>query len=161
MKTCPQCRQTYSDDGLNFCLNDGSVLSFEQPSPEAKTVFFERPRTTNEYRPEPQVQPPAVWQNQQNIQPAQYGALAPQLMNRDRSMPIISLILGIVSMFLVCFVIGIPLGLGAIITGGLAIRNESREPDRFSGRGMAIGGIVTGAIGLAMGFLIFILYIAG
>ncbi|MGD9589770.1 MAG: hypothetical protein AB7Q37_16970 [Pyrinomonadaceae bacterium] len=27
MKVCPSCRKTYSDDGLNFCLDDGSVLT--------------------------------------------------------------------------------------------------------------------------------------
>jgi hypothetical protein len=27
MKICPVCRKTYSDDGLNFCLDDGSVLT--------------------------------------------------------------------------------------------------------------------------------------
>ncbi len=26
MKICPQCHKTYSDDNLNFCLDDGSVL---------------------------------------------------------------------------------------------------------------------------------------
>ncbi len=160
MKICPQCRQTYTDDGLNFCLNDGSVLSVQSGS-EAKTVFFESARVTNEYRPEPKFQPPAVWQNQQNLQPAQYGAMAQPSINRDRSLPIISLLLGVFSMMLGCFLIGIPLGLGAIVTGGFAIRNENNEPDRFTGRGMAIGGIVTGAIGLAIGFVFLILFMAG
>lgn len=27
MKICPRCQKTYSDDNLNFCLEDGSVLS--------------------------------------------------------------------------------------------------------------------------------------
>lgn len=27
MKICPQCNKTYDDDNLNFCLDDGSVLS--------------------------------------------------------------------------------------------------------------------------------------
>src|SRR5690348_14767752 len=26
MKQCPQCRSTYTDDGLRFCLTDGSEL---------------------------------------------------------------------------------------------------------------------------------------
>jgi hypothetical protein len=26
MKQCPQCRRTYSDETLNFCLDDGSIL---------------------------------------------------------------------------------------------------------------------------------------
>ncbi|MEQ1923696.1 MAG: hypothetical protein ABL952_14410, partial [Pyrinomonadaceae bacterium] len=27
MKICPRCQKTYSDDNLNFCLEDGSVLT--------------------------------------------------------------------------------------------------------------------------------------
>jgi len=27
MKICPRCQKTYSDDGLNFCLDDGAVLT--------------------------------------------------------------------------------------------------------------------------------------
>ncbi len=159
MKICPQCNQSYSDDGLNFCLNDGSVLSVQSSGPEARTMVFETSRRTNEYRPEPQFQPPAVWQNQQNIQPAGHGAMMPRTGNRDQSLSIISLLLGIASMVLGCFLIGIPLGIGAIVTGGLAIRNENAQPDRYGGRGMAIGGVVTGAIGLAIGFIFAILII--
>lgn len=29
MKTCPKCQSTYSDESLNFCLADGSLLSSE------------------------------------------------------------------------------------------------------------------------------------
>lgn len=28
MKICPQCRQSYPDDSLNFCLTDGATLQF-------------------------------------------------------------------------------------------------------------------------------------
>jgi hypothetical protein len=44
MKICPKCSQQYADDSLNFCLNDGSVLSaadYEQP-----TVLINHPRPT-------------------------------------------------------------------------------------------------------------------
>lgn len=32
MKRCPQCRRRYSDDSLNFCLDDGSTLFAEPDS---------------------------------------------------------------------------------------------------------------------------------
>lgn len=160
MKICPQCQLTYEDDGLNFCLNDGSVLN-QAPSSEAKTVYFEAARKTTEYGVPPQAQPPAVWQGQQQMQPQQFGGVAPYAVNRDKSLPIISLLLGIFSFLLMCFVIGIPIGLGAIITGGLAIKNENNDPSRFGGRGLAIGGIVLGALGLAAGMFFFILYSVG
>jgi len=45
MKICPTCRRTYEDDGLNFCLEDGSVLTFA--SEAAPTVVMEQPRSTS------------------------------------------------------------------------------------------------------------------
>ncbi len=46
MKICPTCRRTYEDDGLNFCLEDGSVLTFTSPEP-APTIVMEQPRRTD------------------------------------------------------------------------------------------------------------------
>ena len=46
MKICPNCRRTYDDDGLNFCLEDGSVLTFASPDDE-RTVVMEYPRPTS------------------------------------------------------------------------------------------------------------------
>lgn len=31
LRHCPQCRQTYADDGLDFCLVDGSRLEYSKP----------------------------------------------------------------------------------------------------------------------------------
>jgi hypothetical protein len=47
MKTCPTCRRTYEDDGLNFCLEDGSVLTFApRLDTAAPTVVMDRPQPT-------------------------------------------------------------------------------------------------------------------
>ena len=46
MKICPTCRKTYSDDGLNFCLDDGSVLTFAAAEPP-ETVMMNQPRFTD------------------------------------------------------------------------------------------------------------------
>jgi hypothetical protein len=35
MKVCPSCRKTYPDDNLNFCLEDGSVLTQASAAPPA------------------------------------------------------------------------------------------------------------------------------
>ena len=46
MKICPTCRKTYSDDGLNFCLEDGSVLTLASDNlPD--TVMMNQPRFTD------------------------------------------------------------------------------------------------------------------
>lgn len=46
MKICPTCRKTYTDDGLNFCLEDGSVLTLAAAdAPE--TVMMNQARFTD------------------------------------------------------------------------------------------------------------------
>ena len=63
MKICPRCQKTYSDDNLNFCLEDGSVLT--QAGQEPQTVFMNEPRTT-----QPQPQMPSRPMSVQGTQPA-------------------------------------------------------------------------------------------
>jgi hypothetical protein len=46
MKICPTCRKTYPDDNLNFCLEDGAVLTLASDEP-APTVMMSQPRPTN------------------------------------------------------------------------------------------------------------------
>lgn len=47
MKVCPTCQQTYADESLNFCLNDGAVLIKQgAPSTPQETVFMNQPIST-------------------------------------------------------------------------------------------------------------------
>ncbi len=46
MKICPTCRRTYEDDGLNFCLEDGSVLTFSPRDAAEPTLVMNQPRPT-------------------------------------------------------------------------------------------------------------------
>lgn len=161
MKICPNCRQTYTDEELNFCLSDGTFLStVEDEFP--RTVAY-KPRITNEIKAQPDFPhypPPTVWQSTQNVQPQSFS-MPPGSLKRDQTLPVISLILGILAVFLGCFFLGIPLGLGAIITGGIGLNNEKKAPDKYGGRGLAMGGVITGAIGLAIGIMFFVLIIWG
>ncbi|CAN5445045.1 hypothetical protein BH10ACI2_BH10ACI2_05200 [soil metagenome] len=76
MKICPRCQKTYADDNLNFCLEDGSVLT--HASSEPQTVFVNEPRPT---QPQPQVlsQPGSQpnWNTPQNS-PQQYSMQPPK-----------------------------------------------------------------------------------
>ena len=60
MKICPTCRRTYEDDGLNFCLEDGSVLTFASLD-AAPTVVMEKPRPTDPAPPTWQPQNPPAY----------------------------------------------------------------------------------------------------
>jgi hypothetical protein len=47
MKICPNCRKTYTDDGLNFCLEDGSILTFATEDKLPETVLVTPPRSAD------------------------------------------------------------------------------------------------------------------
>ena len=64
MKICPTCRKTYTDDGLNFCLEDGSVLTFAA-SDAPPTMVMPSPPATN---PGVGMNAPATQQNWQQPQ---------------------------------------------------------------------------------------------
>jgi hypothetical protein len=168
MKRCLKCGQTYSDDTLNFCLNDGELLiqhtGYSPPPTQFShddsppTLMMNQPRVTN----------PIDWANSSLAQPQgsspaaanqQYGmsGLAGYGASRDQTLPTISLVLGIISVFLVCCAGGIWLGLPAAIVGFIAMKNVEGNPAKYSGRGMAIAGMVLGIVTFlaSLFFLIF------
>ncbi|HEX6124432.1 MAG TPA: DUF4190 domain-containing protein [Pyrinomonadaceae bacterium] len=163
MKKCLKCGQSYTDDTLNFCLNDGELLTRESryaPPPTQfaddapPTLMMDQPRVTN---PVDFAQgAPAAWQNQSPQAAGQLFGIAGYA-TRDQTLPTISLILGIVSFFLVCCAGGIWLGVPAAIVGYLAMRNVEKDPTRYGGRSMAITGMVLGIITFlaSLFFLIF------
>jgi Domain of unknown function (DUF4190) len=169
MKVCPRCNQTYTDDGLNFCLADGELLMapqsneaptqlFNDPSPP--TLFMDSPRATNpNHSPwqEQPSQPMAPWQNQpQGMQNPGFGVPAFAPASRDQTLPVIGMVLGVLSMLMICCYGGIWLGIPAAIVGFLGMRNADSDPSRYTGRGLAIAGMVLGIVSFlcAMGFII-------
>ncbi len=160
MKICPSCRQTYTDDELNFCLTDGSFLT-SAASNEPKTVYMDQTRITNQtnWGQQPNYQPPAVWQNQQNLQnqPTNYPM---RINSQNQTLPTVSLILGIFAVLIGCFLGGIPLGVIAVILGIMALNNEKNDPSKYGGKGLAIAGIVTGIVGFCISILVILAAIA-
>jgi hypothetical protein len=77
MKRCPNCNRTYTDQALNFCLEDGTPLVGVTPSPTEsnETMRYGAPRDTNPpptqiYRPAPAPQtPPPVANRPPHFQP--------------------------------------------------------------------------------------------
>jgi hypothetical protein len=52
MKICPTCRKTYMDDGLSFCLDDGSMLNFASTdAPETLVMPAPRPTDPSPFKP--------------------------------------------------------------------------------------------------------------
>lgn len=130
MKRCPNCNRTYTDDGLSFCLDDGTLLLSAGGPPTGGPANFD-PNATLAYpaardtsgAPQPpfptnappqQVvptpQPPPQWT------PAPY---APQPQARKKSNPL-PWILGIVGVLLV-------IGIGAIVMLSIAGGSNSNN----------------------------------
>ena len=73
MKICPRCQKTYSDNGLNFCLDDGATLTQSNAVDNSipATVLLNLPRPTNS---NPTLGNQSGWnpnQNQFSMQPPQ------------------------------------------------------------------------------------------
>jgi len=169
MKQCPRCHQTYSDDQLNFCLEDGEMLSsFVQERPVTRygddsppTVMLKEPRPTNPSNwPSPATAaPPAQWQGQAMNAPQ--GQFAPFMMvaSPSQTLAVVSLGLGIGSMTIGwCCSLGLLLAPAALITGFLALSYIKKEPDKYGGRGLAIGGITTGTVFISLYVLVMLIW---
>lgn len=165
MKICPVCNQTYVDDNLNYCLTDGATLNvYGDDAPP--TVLLNRVRTTQ--RNWENYQSPPTW-GDQPLQQEQHQSYQPALQNQpfypspvqaqNQTMPIAALVLGLCALLFSCCYGGVPLGAAAIVLGFLGLRNVNEKPLQFGGRGLAIGGIVTGVIGLLISLGLFLIVI--
>lgn len=156
MKSCPICNETYTDETLNFCLNDGGILTaMKDDSPP--TVFMDQSRSTN---PNWSGYQPPTYQNQQITQQQSYGMMGQsnlQSKGLDQTLPTISLILGILSLVLICCYGGFYLGIPAVIIGFIGMNNAKNNPEKYGGKGLAIGGLVTGTVSLIM-IILFIIF---
>ncbi len=169
MKRCPKCGQIYSESDVNFCLNDGELLSRDVgPAREPTdnddsppTLLMDPRRVTDQTNWRP-TQPPVLYQSPaMNAADRGFG-----LVDRDRpsspdqTLATVALGLGIGSIVLsVCCYGGVWLGLPAAVVGFLAMRNIQSDPERYGGRGLAIGGMVTGIISLMISILLFIIVV--
>lgn len=174
MKRCPKCGQSFADQDLNFCLNDGELLMFEQeavrpfaddPLPtqfagddSPPTLVMNSPRDTNptgwaESLPRDQ------WHGRQQIAtppghlPVHYASYS----SPNQVLGILSIILGACSVTIGwCCYSGMLLGPAAMILGAVALFQNKSDPTKYGGKGLAIGGIVLGALYL-VGMVLFIL----
>jgi hypothetical protein len=170
MKKCPKCGQTYTDKDLNFCYNDGELLSYvaddaptrvysdrpgcadDDPPP---TEFMGSARVTDQTSWNPPQAPPVVWQgNQPNVPFSQY----PTHVSPNQTLAIVSLGLGVGAITIGwCCSSGFVLSPAALITGFIALSQIKKDPTRYSGHGFALGGIITAAVFLVL-YLAFILF---
>ncbi len=102
--------------------------------------------------------PDSNWQNQQIGQNTPFQPPVAGGGGLNQTLPIISLVLGIVSL---CCYISPLTGLGALITGYLGMKNVNNDPNQYGGKGLAIAGMITGGIFLLIGIAYYILIFLG
>lgn len=170
MKRCPSCNQEFSDEWLTFCTQDGtSLIEVEASAPEPPPTLWRSPPMPPSVSPTEQptldmpdaYRPPLAGFNQP--QPLQAGwtpppppayPLAPQ-----QGLAIASLALGIVSITVGwCCSFGILTSPIAIVLGIISLVQIKNGPTRYGGKGMAIGGIVTGGLYFVILALIILLW---
>lgn len=97
--------------------------------------------------------PDTNWQNQQINQNTPFQPpVAAQ--GQDQTLPIISLVLGIVSL---CCYISPLTGIAALITGFLGMKNANNDPVNYGGKTLAIVGMILGGLFLVISIIYWIL----
>lgn len=80
-------------------------------------------------------------------------------MGPTQTLAVVSLCLGIASITVGwCCYIGFLLSPAALVTGFIALSQIKNDPAKYTGKGLAIGGIATGILYVIGMILIFILY---
>ena len=102
--------------------------------------FGNQPLQQNEWTPPPS--PDVNWQSKDvgantPFQPP------PAMQGQNQTLPIISLVFGILS---VCCYIGPITGIVALITGYLGMKNANADPNQYGGKGLATAGMIVGGI---------------
>lgn len=80
---------------------------------------------------------------------------------QSQTLAIIAMVCGILSIPGLCCWVGILLGPAGAIMGFIAKNKADADPQHYTGRGMAIAGIITGVVGTLLEIGIIILYILG
>lgn len=163
MKHCPKCGRHYGDADINFCLDDGELL-MRVTSPSGggyddspPTVIMGGPRATNPAGWAPGTQNPQWQAPMQAARGPNFGVIGFGS-TRDQSIATVSLILGVASMIMVCCYGGLWLGIPAVITGIIGYQRAKSEPERFTGSGMAVAGIILGLVTAGI-FILQILFV--
>lgn len=150
--------------------NQPSSSPFEPPEfkvEEAKaealnTPFAEEVSYGNQQMAEQSWTPPAVpeqnWQNQEIGQNTPFQPPPAGAQGENKTLAIVSLVLGILSIPCCGFVV---FGLAAVVTGFMARSKASNNPNEYGGSGMAMAGIIIGAIMTLIGIVTNLLYLLG
>ena len=166
MKRCPRCNKIYSDNDLNFCLDDGELLQLyneEEPTrplrrDDPPTIVVDPPRVTDPIG-WGAGQPIGQWQGQTGAYPQTQQQAYSMRIVPNQTLGVLSLCLGAASLVVGwCCSNGLLLAPAAIVLGIIALRQNKKDPQSYGGRGLAIGGIAAGSAFLVFYALFVLIY---
>jgi hypothetical protein len=186
MKRCPKCNQEFAEEWLTFCTSDGTPLTEATRSADYPPPTMAMPQSpvtaTQDERPTirmpnegvyggplavPQPQPPVVPVWQPPPQPLAPGWPPPapfaMAVQPQQTLAVTSLILGICSMTIgwCCGPVGVLTGPIAIGTGIFALVQIKNDPTKYTGKPLAIAGIVSGGLYLLFFALMIVIWGVG
>jgi hypothetical protein len=132
-----------------FMEPEPGINPFERPAASAP---LEQAESNPASTPEPNMQNPQNFGQQQFTPPAAGGG-------QNSTLAIISLVCGILGLTVCCgsFIVS----LVAIVLGFMARGKASSDPSHYGGSGLALAGIITGALGLIGSLAVIALYFFG
>lgn len=165
MKRCPKCNQEFIEEWLTFCTIDGTQLtdaprSADYPPP---TMGMPRPATTpQEERPTMRMPPQPGYGGPmgmpQQPAPVWQPPPPPYAMSPRQDMAIASLVLGLISITIGWCWIGLLTGPLAVGLGIYALVQIKNDPNQYQGKPLAIAGVATGGLYLAVILLLILFY---
>lgn len=157
-QTTPPIPSPFDQPKPKFEAPEPEPPVFVQPEPSAPEPFnppvadFGSPIVKADETPSPVAQE-SNWQDQQMQNPQFQN---PAAAGPSQVLAIVSLVVGILS--LLCCAWFLP-GIIAIVLGFVARSKANSDPANYGGAGLALGGIITGALSLVIGVIVVILYV--
>ena len=163
MKRCPSCNQTFDEEWLSFCTNDGTTLiedpgSVSEPPPTivAPPPLVPRPEHANVDLPAAEYGAPVRQYAEPSIQPEWQPPPPPTYAQpQSKGLATASMVVGIASV--AC--LGPVPGIVAIILGLVALSQIKKNPDHMGGQSFAWTGIITGGVTVLVYGVIMIFYV--
>jgi hypothetical protein len=165
MKRCPTCNQTFYEEWLSFCTQDGTTLFEESTAASGPPPTILAPQADASAPPTwvtPAAELPSSspqWQSPQPAAPMWQPPPPPSYAQQEnKSLATAAMVIGIISVTVGWMCLGPIPGIAAIIMGAIALSQMKKTPDRFGGKPMAVVGVVTGSVTVLIHIGVMILY---
>ncbi len=163
MKRCPTCNQVFEDEWLTFCTIDGTPLIDSGALHQLPTVVVPPSVETREdtgQQPSAAITP-VDYQSPPRRVPSPWQPPPPprKVAGPSQSLAVWSMVLGLVSITVGwCCSFGLLTAPVAVVLGIYALSQIKSDPNRYTGKPLAITGIVSGGLYFVLLAVIVLIY---